>query len=516
DEKNQILTTNCWLTQRWRDVHLTWNASEFDDIRVIRLPYMAVWKPDIILYNNADSLYNWAVINTNVIVDNDGNVTWLSHGIYRSACDIDVQYFPFDVQTCRMKWASWTYDGYQVDIVYQQAKGELSNYQNNGEFHLEDFYAIRSVVNYSCCPEPYPDVTYYLQMRRRPLFYVFNLILPCVLITGIALLVFYVPPESGEKVTLGISALLSMTVFLMTIRESLPPTEQTPLISLYYGVTICIVSFATGLSVLTLNLYHRGQRDQSVSPLIRRVVLGWMARLVLFVSTGAAAAYRKNRKLQRAKKAQGSPSNSTTANFRRFYEGPAGDDRTGVTGLDMPMFDLNHHQSSAPEDFGFVSNRQQIGNRKPPSSGGRRGGQFRSSNPTCNSFIPSPPPPPHIPSPAIEINGSASTEGTLVRLLHNMNAAVERNEYRIRQAESSESSKAEWQRVALVCDRFCLLAFFIITVTSTCSGYSVTQVIARAPGIGSEEGSDSSLNLFRRTQLNAFPMRKFPSSFTTT
>ena len=45
-----------------------------------------------------------------------------------------------------------------------------------------------------------------------------------------ALLVFYVPSESGEKVTLGISALLSMTVFLMTIRESLPPTE-TPLIS---------------------------------------------------------------------------------------------------------------------------------------------------------------------------------------------------------------------------------------------------------------------------------------------
>lgn len=51
----------------------------------------------------------------------------------------------------------------------------------------------------------------------------------CVCVS--ALLVFYVPSESGEKVTLGISALLSMTVFLMTIRESLPPTEKTPLIS---------------------------------------------------------------------------------------------------------------------------------------------------------------------------------------------------------------------------------------------------------------------------------------------
>ena len=55
-----------------------------------------------------------------------------------------------------------------------------------------------------------------------------------------ALLVFYVPSESGEKVTLGISALLSMTVFLMTIRESLPPTEKTPLISEKKTQILCI------------------------------------------------------------------------------------------------------------------------------------------------------------------------------------------------------------------------------------------------------------------------------------
>ena len=47
------------------------------------------------------------------------------------------------------------------------------------------------------------------------LWTVFNLILPCVLITGIALMSFYMPSDSGEKVTLGITTLLSMTVFLM-------------------------------------------------------------------------------------------------------------------------------------------------------------------------------------------------------------------------------------------------------------------------------------------------------------
>ena len=45
---------------------------------------------------------------------------------------------------------------------------------------------IRTEAYYSCCPDaPYPDITYYIILRRRPLFYVFNLILPCVLINGI-------------------------------------------------------------------------------------------------------------------------------------------------------------------------------------------------------------------------------------------------------------------------------------------------------------------------------------------
>ncbi|CAG7829991.1 unnamed protein product [Allacma fusca] len=281
DEKNQILTTNCWLTQIWLDNHLTWNESEFGGIRVIRLPYHRVWRPDIILYNNADPQYTSSVINTNVIVTHTGEVTWLSHGIYKSSCDINVEYFPFDIQNCSLKWASWTYDGYQLDLQTDTQDGDMSNYQTNGEFELLGFRAVRNVHTYSCCPEPYPDVTYTIALKRRPMFYVFNLIIPCFLINGIALLVFFVPSDSGEKVTLGISALLSMTVFLMTIRESLPPTEKTPLIGVYYGVSICIVTFASAMAVVTLNIHHRGFRGVQVPRVLRFLILRCCARLLL-------------------------------------------------------------------------------------------------------------------------------------------------------------------------------------------------------------------------------------------
>ncbi|XP_065339487.1 neuronal acetylcholine receptor subunit alpha-10-like isoform X1 [Cloeon dipterum] len=423
DEKNQILTTNCWLTHVWTDHHLRWNASEFAGIKVVRLPYTRVWKPDVILYNNADSQYSNAVINTNVIVSSGGEVVWLSHGIYRSSCDINVEFFPFDVQSCQMKWASWTYDGYQVDLVKQTEHGDVSNYQPNGEFDLVSFEAERHVVIYSCCPEPYPDITYTIRIRRRPLFYVFNLILPCMLINSIALLVFYVPSESGEKVTLGISALLSMTVFLMTIRESLPPTEKTPLISMYYGVSICLVSFASGLSVVTLNVYHRGVRGAGVPKLLKRLVLGPLARIV-FVHFDIA-------------ETPSSVHQPTQAPVQR-YKSQESNSRSGGRGDSVRMDKWTHHSHSPDSDHRGAEYSPERSPRFVP-----RRQQRRDSNP------------------------ADSLEGQFLRALHKINAAIERNEVRVLERERRESASREWKQVALVCDRVLLWAFLFTTAVTT-------------------------------------------------
>jgi nicotinic acetylcholine receptor len=63
--------------------------------------------------------------------------------------------------------------------------------------------AKRNVLSYECCPEEYIDITFIVHIRRRTLFYGFNLIIPCVLISSMALLTFLLPSESGEKISLG-------------------------------------------------------------------------------------------------------------------------------------------------------------------------------------------------------------------------------------------------------------------------------------------------------------------------
>jgi nicotinic acetylcholine receptor, invertebrate len=102
DEKNQIITTNCWLTMNWVDYKLTWNPTDYGNITEIRLPYDKIWKPDVILYNNADALASQSQISTQMMINKDGNVTWLSTAIFKSSCSLDVYKFPFDEQNCSL------------------------------------------------------------------------------------------------------------------------------------------------------------------------------------------------------------------------------------------------------------------------------------------------------------------------------------------------------------------------------------------------------------------------------
>ncbi len=63
--------------------------------------------------------------------------------------------------------------------------------------------AKRNVVTYDCCPEEYIDLTFTVNIRRRKLYYVFNLVVPCLFLSFLSLLVFWMPPECGEKITMG-------------------------------------------------------------------------------------------------------------------------------------------------------------------------------------------------------------------------------------------------------------------------------------------------------------------------
>ncbi|XP_072038560.1 neuronal acetylcholine receptor subunit alpha-3-like isoform X1 [Amphiura filiformis] len=283
DEKNQVLTSKVWVKQIWHDHSLEWNPKDFHGIEAIRLPTRKLWTPDILIYNNANGSYNiqaetWANVNYT------GNVTWFPPAVYKSACKIDVQYFPFDEQRCDIKFGSWTYDGTILDLVPLNSSAELKDYWTNGEWRILDSPCKRNVIRYPCCDEPYVDVTCTSLLRRVALYYFIYLILPNVLMSFMTVLVFYLPPcdiTNCEKMQLTTCILVSMVWFLLLVTYQIPPNANSfPLIMKYLIFTMMVISSSLCLTVITLNVRHRNPATHDMPQWVRTIFIDTVPKYV--------------------------------------------------------------------------------------------------------------------------------------------------------------------------------------------------------------------------------------------
>lgn len=192
-----------------------------------------------------------------------------------STCSVDVRWFPFDIQRCELKFGSWTFDGWLLDIQMKEA--DVSGYMPNGEWDLLEVPGERHEVFYDCCAEPYPDVTFVVTLRRRTLFYALNLLIPCVLLSSMTLVVFLLPANSGEKISLGITVLLSLTVFMLMVAEIMPATsDSVPLIGQYFASTMVIVGMSVVATVIVLQFHHHNPNNGPMPRLLHLVLLQWV------------------------------------------------------------------------------------------------------------------------------------------------------------------------------------------------------------------------------------------------
>ncbi|KAK4474466.1 hypothetical protein MN116_001618, partial [Schistosoma mekongi] len=273
DEKNQVLTTSVWLNYRWTDHILKWNPENYSQIQEVRVPYRHIWTPDIVLYNYADERLK-EMRDAMVIVQHTGELTWIPPAIFKSSCKIDIKSFPFDEQTCHLKFGSWTYDGNKLDVTFinNEAQVLLSDYTESNEWEIIARPALRNVKSYPCCPEFYPDLTFFLFLRRNAAFFSYILVLPCVLLASLTLVIFWLPPESPAKMVLGMNIFVAFFLLLLLLADSTPQASNSvPYIGYYYCLNMILITLSSFLSVFVINLYFRGDRRNRVPQCLRRI-----------------------------------------------------------------------------------------------------------------------------------------------------------------------------------------------------------------------------------------------------
>ena len=222
-------------------------------------------------------------MQTNIIVTSAGSCSWFCPLILETECSVDIKYFPFDRQVCPMRFGLWTYNGLMANLSLVRDKADTMNLVPSGEWNLESAPATRKVFYYACCPGvPYPVIDYDVIIVRRTSFYLLNLIWPGILIAVLASITFLLPPESGERIGLGITNLLAMMVFLLLISESIPPTsDAVPLASNFFSIVLVLSALALIESCIVIKFLHQSCSDVTDVPKFVRIVInGFLARLV--------------------------------------------------------------------------------------------------------------------------------------------------------------------------------------------------------------------------------------------
>ena len=129
------------------------------------------------------------------------------------------------------------------------------SYQPNPEFDLIEVRTTAVDTVYGCCPEPYPTLKYKFRMRRHSETYNYGLVVPMILTTLAGFLAFVANPQSGERISLGITCLLTSAAIYIVAFEVLPKTGNMTIISMLHVISFSFSWATLAVSVLSVSLY---------------------------------------------------------------------------------------------------------------------------------------------------------------------------------------------------------------------------------------------------------------------
>ena len=162
---------------------------------------------------------------------NDGTIMWIPGFQWRTVCTVDLYHFPFDTQLCHVKFTSWQYGG---NFVNFSTLGDimLNVYEPNEQWELLNTSMWTDQLPVS--ERELPVLGFSLLIRRKPMYYMLNVLVPAFTISLVSVMVFLLPTEAGEKISLSITVLLSYVLLLIIVSDVTPKSgDSIPLISEY-------------------------------------------------------------------------------------------------------------------------------------------------------------------------------------------------------------------------------------------------------------------------------------------
>ncbi len=198
--------------------------------------------------------------------------------------------------------------------------------------------------NCRCCPEPFIDVTFHLVLERQAGFYVYNVILPAVVVTIFALINFLLPDVTGSRMGLIFDCFLAITVTYMMVGDKMPvSSDSVPIVAK-------LMMFCMSMMVLTVvcsSISMRLRIDTPMPMIVRAIVIDMLGPLMLvtkkpFILKFSCMQDSKAKKASKDERCH----HQSTAYRRKERKRMMDATRSSQVSEEMEMFDLKDSSSS--------------------------------------------------------------------------------------------------------------------------------------------------------------------------
>ncbi|XDV14095.1 hypothetical protein PO909_002311 [Leuciscus waleckii] len=269
NEKAQSISTQIKMITGWPNSNMTWKPDQYCEIKSYAAPKNLFWTPDINIMES---------IKTDFGTKESPYVLLLSEGFTVStdvlalttACKMDLYRFPFDTQICSITLQSTVYSDQEIILdTLSDAKWATFKskelFQAQGEWDLISINSSSVIIDDDVGEFGINQLIYQVTIKRRPLLYVINIIIPVFFFLVLDVIAFFIDTSGSDKVSFKVTLLLSISVMLLILYSTLPSTaENIPLIGVFCCAVFCLIGIGLLETFLVNYLMARGAEKRSV------------------------------------------------------------------------------------------------------------------------------------------------------------------------------------------------------------------------------------------------------------
>ncbi|XP_077407013.1 5-hydroxytryptamine receptor 3A-like [Vanacampus margaritifer] len=264
-ELDQTFIPYVWIFTRWQNDHISWDPEQFCGMKNISLPTELFWKPDLTIEEMIEK--DKAPPIPYLTILSSGHVQVKNDQVLLSTCKLHIYQFPFDRQSCNLTFKSVVHPSGELQLLHMLSSAEATKWSREVMRTRNEWIFIgMTVVNKTSSVFGIEQdmIVYTISMKRRPMLYIINFLLPILFFLALDLASFFISDRGGEKLSFKVTILLAITVMQLILNEILPcSSNKIPLIVVYcIGIfALMMLSLLETIFVMYLMGKDRGGED---------------------------------------------------------------------------------------------------------------------------------------------------------------------------------------------------------------------------------------------------------------